>query len=91
MQRAEVDITMTVRSFVQENFLYMRPNFELTNDDRLLEQGVVDSMGIAELIAFVETEFGVSVSDDEISDENFGSLRSIGRFIERKKFLVDAA
>ena len=77
----ETAIMSRVRSFVEENFLYMMPDFELGDDDRLLERGVVDSMGIAELISFVESEFGVVAAESEISEANFGSLRSIGKFV----------
>jgi acyl carrier protein len=74
-------IISRVRGFVQENFLYMMPDFALADDDRLLEKGVVDSMGIAELISFVEAEFGVVAAEDEISEANFGSLSAIAQFV----------
>jgi len=74
-----------VRWFVQENFLYMMPDFVLGDDDRLLERGVVDSMGIAELISFVESEFGVVAAESEISEANFGSLRSISQFVASRQ------
>jgi acyl carrier protein len=74
-------IISRVRGFVQENFLYMMPDFVLADDDRLLEKGVVDSMGIAELISFVEAEFGVVAAEDEISEANFGSLYAIAQFV----------
>lgn len=73
-----------VRAFVVDNFLYMKPDFPLADDDRLLEKGVVDSMGIAELIAFIEDDFGIRAAETEISEANFGSLSAIAAFIERK-------
>jgi acyl carrier protein len=88
MQTTESEITISrmaiisrVRGFVQENFLYMMPDFVLADDDRLLEKGVVDSMGIAELISFIEAEFGVIAAEDEISEANFGSLDAIAQFV----------
>jgi len=82
---SESAIMSRTRGFVQENFLYMMPDFELADDDRLLEKGVVDSMGIAELIAYVESEFGVLAAEHEISEANFGSLRAIARFVAGKQ------
>jgi acyl carrier protein len=82
---SELGVKLRVRAFVQENFLYAMPDFELGDYDRLLEKGVVDSMGVAEIIAFVESEFGVSTSDEEISEANFGSLSAIARFIAVKQ------
>ena len=82
---SEAAIVSRVRSFVHENFLYMMPDFELADDDRLLEKGVVDSMGIAEMISFIEAEFGVFATEAEISEANFGSLRAIARFVAAKQ------
>ena len=78
---AESGIKARLHAFVRENFLYAMPNFELADDDLLMEKGVVDSMGVAEMIAFVESEFGVFISDDEITEANFGSLSAIARFV----------
>jgi acyl carrier protein len=66
----------------------MMPDFVLGDDDRLLERGVVDSMGIAELIAFVESEFGIVAAEDEISEANFGSLRSIANFVAGRQAIA---
>jgi len=85
---SEASIMTKVRDFVHENFLYMMPDFELADDDRLLEKGVVDSMGIAEVISFIESQFGVFAAENEISEANFGSLRSIASFIAAKRPLA---
>lgn len=90
MQTQESDIIDRVRGFVQENFLYMRPDFELADDDRLLERGVVDSMGIVEMIAFIEEAFGISAAEEEISEGNLGSLRAIAQFIVAKQSVLVA-
>ena len=82
---SESEIKSRVRAFVQENFLYAMPDFELADDDRLLERGVIDSMGVAEMIAFVESEFGIATSDDEVSEANYGSLTAIARFVVGKQ------
>ena len=59
MQTPESEIITRVRGFIQENFLYMHSDFQLADDDRLLDKGVMDSMSIVEMITFIETEFGV--------------------------------
>ena len=86
----ETEIREKVRQFIRENFLYMRPDFVLGDDDRLLERGVVDSMGIVEMLTFLEDEFGVKTGDDEISEANLGTLRSIARFVAEKKAIIAA-
>lgn len=74
-----------VREFLVENFLYMRPDLVLGEDDSLLESGVIDSMGVLEVINFLDDAFGVSAADDEISEANLGSLRAIARFVVDKQ------
>jgi acyl carrier protein len=88
MTLKEHQVRETVRGYIRENFLYMRPDFVLGDDDALLERGVVDSMGVAEMVAFLEEEFGISTSDDDISEANLGSLNAIARFVCRKRAIA---
>jgi acyl carrier protein len=85
MSSQENQIRARLRTYLQENFLYMRPDFVLGDDDRLLERGVVDSMGIVEMLTFIEDEFGVKAADDEISEANLGTLSAIARFVATKQ------
>lgn len=78
------DVMSKVRGYIEENFLYMRPDVELGDDDSLLGTGIVDSMGVMEIIAFLEDEFGVIVEDEEITEENLGTLSAIGRYAVTK-------
>lgn len=78
---SQAEILSRVRAFVQDNFLYMLPDFILQDNDSLMENGVVDSMGVAEMLAFLEEEFEVHIADDEISEANLGSLHAISSFI----------
>jgi acyl carrier protein len=57
----------------------------LGDDDRLLERGIIDSMGVLELIAFLETEFGIAVGDDDVTEENLGTLASIDRYVASRR------
>lgn len=75
------EIASRLRAYVQENFLYMRPHFQLGEDDQLLESGVIDSMGVIELIGFLQEEFDLVIADEEITEENLGSLSAITRFV----------
>ena len=80
----EKQIRDEIRAYLDENFLYMRPDFILQDDDRLLERGVVDSMGIVEMLTFLDDQFGVKVADDEISEANLGTVGAIARFVTSK-------
>ena len=90
MQISQSEIIARVRDFVQDNFLYMHTDFQLNNDDHLLEKGVIDSMSIVEMISFVEQEFGVHATEEEISDANFGSLARIARYVSDKRSALAA-
>ena len=77
----EAAILARTRAYVTETFLYMRPGFELRDQDRLLQRGVIDSMGVMELLAFLRSEFGVVVADEDITETNLGSLADIARYV----------
>ncbi|MGH9147313.1 MAG: acyl carrier protein, partial [Vicinamibacterales bacterium] len=86
----ETQIREKIRGYLQENFLYMKPDFVLDDDDRLLERGIVDSMGIVELLTFIEDQFGVKPADEEISEANLGTVRAIVGFVSAKMAAVAA-
>ena len=90
MQMIESQVRESIRGFLQENFLYMRPDFVLGDDDKLMEKGVVDSMGVLEMMTFIEDTHGVKVEDDEVSEANLGSLSAIARFVASKQRSVAA-
>jgi acyl carrier protein len=79
-----------VRQYVVENYLYMRPDVQLLDDDPLLTRGIIDSMGVMEIIALLEDDFGITVGDTEITEENLGSLSAIGRYVASKNAAADA-
>ncbi len=85
MSSTPVEISVRIREFIHENFLYMRPNFVLNDQDRLLEKGVVDSMGILEVLQFIDDEFGVQPVDSEISEANLGSIEALAKFVASKQ------
>jgi acyl carrier protein len=81
---SEAQILEQVRTFVQKEFLYMRPGFVLGDEDSLMKTGVVDSMGVLEVMTFLEDTFDVRPGDDEITEANLGSLRAIARFVDSR-------
>lgn len=79
------------RSFIQENFLYMRPDVQLGTGDALLELGIIDSMGVMEVVHFLEAEFGIEIPDEEITEQNLGTLDAIAAFVLMKRLTVRVA
>lgn len=78
-------ILARTRAYVEETFLYMRPGFTLGDQDSLLQRGVIDSMGVMELIAFLRSEFGIEVADEDITEQNLGTLADIARYVTAKR------
>ena len=74
-----------IRAFIEENFLYMRPDLELADDDELLGLGVIDSLGFVELVEEVQERYGIQVQDAEITEDNFGSVSALVAFIDRRR------
>ncbi|MBK7923726.1 MAG: acyl carrier protein [Gemmatimonadetes bacterium] len=81
----DAQVLADVRQFIVENFLYMRPEIVLADDDRLLERRLIDSMGIMEVIGFLDERFGVQVPEGDIREANLGSLRAIADYVLRRQ------
>ncbi len=78
-----VNYSSKVREFVVENFLF-GDGESLKEDTSFLEEGIIDSTGILELIMFLEETYSIKVEDDEVIPENLDNLQKIARFIDRK-------
>lgn len=77
-------IEADVRKFVSENFLFGRQGVVLDPDDSFLEQGLIDSTGVLELVSFLEERFEVRVADDELVPDNLDSINRLIQFVEAK-------
>ena len=78
-----MDYLNSIRHFVVENYLFGDGD-SLMEDTSFMEEGIIDSTGILELVFFIEETFGFSVEDDELIPENMDSLQNIARYIDRK-------
>jgi acyl carrier protein len=83
------EIEGQVREFLVSNFLF-DPNATLDAGASLLENGVVDSTGMLEVIQFLEATFDIQVDDMEVLPENLDSVRNLTSFIGRKRATVAA-
>jgi acyl carrier protein len=73
----------TIRNKVQELARSLGKNpAGLTDDDILPQIGLLDSASILELIVWVETEFNLEIDQDDLSLDNFGSIRRMTEYIE---------
>jgi len=80
----EAEVRERVWAYIVENFLYMRPNLQVDADDSLLRKGVFDSLGVMEVIGFLEESFGIAVEQEEVTEAHFGTLNSIASYVATK-------
>ena len=73
----------TIRSFIVDNFLF-GDGSQLTDNTSFLEEGIVDSTGILELVAFLEETYGIVVEDDELIPDNMDSINRIDSYLTKK-------
>lgn len=73
-----------IRSFIFENFLFDADESSLGNDDSFLEQGIIDSTGVLELVEWLEETFAIKVQDEELVPENLDSVSKLAAFIAKK-------
>ena len=73
-----------IRAFIFSNFLFDAEESALDNDTSFLEQGIIDSTGVLELVEWLEETFAMKVEDEELIPENLDSVNRLAQFIARK-------
>jgi acyl carrier protein len=79
-----MEIEAEIREFIARNLLYSDGAFPYGDDVSFLDEGIIDSVGVLELVNFVGEHFGVTVSPNDITPENFDSVNRLSRFIRRR-------
>jgi len=72
-----------IRTFVVENFLFGN-NQNLEDTTSFLEEGIIDSTGVLELVGFIEEEFSIMVEDEELIPENLDSIYNVTAYLGKK-------
>ena len=78
-----VQIGSEIRDFVVTNFLFGKGD-DLRDDESLLENGVIDSTGVLELVSYLQERFDMRIEDDEIVPANLDSICNLVEFVGRK-------
>jgi acyl carrier protein len=79
-----VSVAADVEKFIVEEIALGTGIESVGHDEDLLAQDVIDSLGIVELVAFLESRYGIKVGDDDLLPENFSSVNSVVAFVEAK-------
>ncbi len=80
-----MDLKAEIRKYIIDNFLYGQDDNTLGDDVSFLENGIIDSTGVLELVSFVQETYGIRVHDDELIPNNFDSLSKLEAFILKKQ------
>jgi acyl carrier protein len=71
-----------IRSYLEKHFPKAR---RISDNNSLLETGVLDSLGVLDLVAFLEQEFNIRIADEDLIPENFRSVGTIVTFVHQKQ------
>jgi len=78
-----IEYSEIIKQFIIDNFLFGDRD-KLKMDTPLFEKGIIDSTGVLELVAFIEENFKVTITDEELVQDNFSSINSIDGFLKSK-------
>lgn len=78
------DYTDTIRTFIETEMAGGGAKVTLSPSESLIERGIVDSLGVQRLIAYLEKEFGLQIADTEIVPENFETISCVVEFVNVK-------
>ena len=73
-----------IRDFIVDNYVYRAGADTIEREDSFLALGLIDSVGILELVAFVEETFAIRMADEELVPENLDSIARLTAYIERE-------
>jgi acyl carrier protein len=79
-----MEIKTQIRSYIAQNILFNDNGFKYEDDDSFLEEGIVDSLGIMELVLFIEETFGLSIDDRDLTPDNFDSVNKMAHYIQNR-------
>ena len=74
-----------LKNYILENYLFTDDQSALNDSDSFMEQGIIDSTGIMEVVFFLEEEFDIQVQDEEIIPENLDSIDNLVAFVEKRQ------
>lgn len=74
-----------IRDFVARSLLYSDTGFTYTDDTSFLQEGIIDSLGVTELVEFVKKTFGLTVDQQEVTTAHFDSVAKLAAFVRQKR------
>jgi acyl carrier protein len=80
----QAQIETLIRKFIARDILLTGTDFPYPDEASLLQEGIIDSLGVMELVEFVQATFGVKVEQAELKPEHFDSVARLATFVRSK-------
>jgi acyl carrier protein len=80
-----MDLKENIRQYIAKNMLFSDEGFPHADDASFLEEGIIDSIGFMELVAYVQQTFGIEVGPQDLVPANFDSVDKLARYVAAKK------
>lgn len=80
-----MDARQRIKRYISSNYLFSEDPNSVGDQQPLIQSGILDSMGVHELILFIEDDFGIQVATEEMLPANFDSVEAIDAFVQRKR------
>ncbi len=83
-KKENMDTKTKIKQYITQIILLSDQDFPCDDDASFLDQGIIDSLGFMELVAFVEKECGIQIRPQDLVPENFDSVNKLNRYIDSK-------
>lgn len=83
-----MEIKEKIRNFIESNLVVFEDEATFSDDDHIFQMGFVNSLFAMKLLAFIEQEFGITVSNEDLDISNFSSVTNITQYIEKHRQVV---
>jgi acyl carrier protein len=80
-----MEIAAKIKTFIHDNFLLGDKKKMIKEDESFLQNGIIDSTGVLELVNFIEETYNIKVEDEELIPENLDSVKNLIAYIGRKQ------
>ena len=86
-----MELKENIRQYIATNMLFSDKGFPHSDDASFLEEGIIDSVGFMELVAYVQQTFGIEVGPEDLVPDNFDSVNKLARYVSAKQAATQRA
>jgi len=80
-----MDIRSMLKQYITKEIMHELDSSKLADDAPLIEGGIIDSMNLIALVAYIKESFGVEIGENDLDIENFQSVNALAAFIAKEK------